>query len=112
MYHDYKEYHKKLIKKLNHAINESNSEILLFGAHIFSQYLITNGLDTQAINCILDNDSTKHQKRLYGTTLKVKSPSILKNFANLVVILKAGIYNDEIKSDILANINDNCIFLE
>jgi len=49
---------------------------------------------------------------LYGTDLKVESPILLKDIKNPVVILKAGFYNEEIKKDILSNINAGTIFLE
>ena len=51
----------------------------------------------------------KQGKRLYGKIL-VCSPKVLKE-KNPVVILKAGVYNDEIKKDILTNINSKTIFL-
>mgnify|MGYP006420313877 FL=1 len=47
---------------------------------------------------------------MYGTDIKVKSPKILQNIKNPIVVLKAGIYNDEIKKDILENINSSAIF--
>jgi hypothetical protein len=73
----------------------------LFGAHIFSQTLLNFGLDEKLIECILDNDNKKHNKRLYGTNLMVKPPNILKNYNNPTVILRAGVYNNEIKNQIL-----------
>ena len=49
---------------------------------------------------------------MYGTNLKVFSPNILsKDDSDPVVILKAGVYNQEIKKDILENINSKTIFL-
>ena len=60
---------------------------------------------------ILDNDTNKHGKRLYGTNLKVFSPSLLKKEINPVLILKAGVYNEEIKNDIINNYNSKTIFL-
>ena len=54
----------------------------------------------------------KHGKRLYGTNLVVQSPKVLKGMDNPVVILKAGVYNQEISDDILNNINPNTIFWE
>jgi hypothetical protein len=101
-----------LILKLNEKIKKIPGDIYLFGGHIFSQFLIINGLSTNRIKNILDNDSKKHNKRLYGTSLKVVSPKILTNLENPTVILKAGIYNSEIKNDIINNINNNVTFLE
>jgi len=52
----------------------------------------------------------KQGRRLYGTSFKVKSPKILKDKGPVNLILKAGIYNEEIKKDILENINDKVVF--
>jgi len=48
---------------------------------------------------------------LYGTDLIVESPKILKDDMNPLVILKAGVYNNEIKNDILNNINKNTVII-
>ena len=61
--------------------------------------------------CLLDNDSKKENKRLYGTQLISQSPKILKDIPEALVVLRAGVYNDEIKNDILNNINPNIIFI-
>lgn len=103
-------YHLKMIKQLNQKIESLKVPIYLFGAHIFSQYLIGFGLKTDKIVAILDNSPTKQGKRLYGTNLFVESPKILQGRGKAAVILKAGIYNEEIKKDILENINSEIIF--
>jgi predicted SAM-dependent methyltransferase len=114
LYLDYVNYHKDLIKDLNGKMQQvdSGQSIYLFGAHIFAQYLIAFGLDTSRIVNLLDNDPNKHGKRLYGTKLMVKSPKALAQLENPIVILKAGVYNEEIKADILNNINNSVVFLE
>jgi predicted SAM-dependent methyltransferase len=114
LYLDYVNYHKDLIKDLNGKMEQvdSGQSIYLFGAHIFAQYLIAFGLDTSRIVNLLDNDPNKHGKRLYGTKLMVKSPKALAQLENPIVILKAGVYNEEIKADILNNINNSVVFLE
>jgi len=112
LFMDYAEYHDELILDLNRKINGSNQPVYLFGAHVFSQCLIAFGLDTSRIVCLLDNDPEKHEKRLYGTHLMVQSPKILRQAMNPIVILRAGVYNNEIKSDIFKNINSETIFLE
>ncbi|ELV0449409.1 SAM-dependent methyltransferase, partial [Campylobacter jejuni] len=63
--------------------------------------------NTEKIINILDNNPSKQEKRLYGTKFIVKSPKILKDQDDSLVILNAGIYNDEIEKDILENINNN-----
>ena len=111
LFQNYIDYHETLVSNLNNKIKELNGPIFLFGGHIFSQYLLEFGLDRSKIESILDNSPLKKDKRLYGTSLIVKSPMILKGFENPVVILKAGIYNSEIKKDILENINPNTTFI-
>ena len=99
------------IKKINNYISNHNGNIYLFGGHVFSQYIISYGLNTKNIKCILDNDINKQKHRLYGTDLIVESPKILKDDMNPLVILKAGVYNNEIKNDILNNINKNTVII-
>ena len=112
LYQDYVAYHEALIKELNQKIEESTQPVYLFGAHVFAQYLIAFGLDTSKIVSILDNDPNKQGKRLYGTNLMVQSPSVLRDVDSPAVILKAGVYNQEIKEDILGNINPAVSFYE
>ena len=61
--------------------------------------------------CKFKNDINKHEKRLYGTNLKVFSPKIIKEEEKPIIILKAGVYNEEIKEDIYRNINSEAIFI-
>ena len=111
MFNDFINHHEKMIKKLYYEIDNHDGEIFLFGAHIFSQYLIGFGLSVEKINSILDNSPIKIGKRLYGTELMVQSPQCLSKFEKPLVILKAGVYNDEIKTDILTNINSKTKFI-
>lgn len=112
LYLEYVTYHKELIKDLNTRMANTKQPIYLFGAHIFAQYLIAFGLDTTRIVSLLDNDPKKQGKRLYGTKLNVQSPKALQDVKDPIVILKAGVYNEEIKSDIIENINRNVVFFE
>lgn len=111
MFLDFIEYHKKMVKEINEEMSKSDSSFFLFGGHIFSQYLIMFGLNCDKIEFILDNSPLKQEKRLYGTNLIVKSPKILSNYKKATVILKAGLYDKEIKDDILNNINDKVSFI-
>lgn len=86
--------------------------IFIFGAHVFSQQLISLGLNENIIISVIDNDSKKWGKRLCGTRLMVESPQILRNYESPVVILKAGAYSDEIRNDIVNNINCKTKFLD
>ena len=114
LYIDYINYHKELIIDLNKKmlILDNDKPIYLFGAHVFAQYLISFGLNTDKIVFLLDNDVKKQGKRLYGSNLMVESPAILSDTDNPIVILKAGVYNEEIKHDIINNINAKVTFWE
>lgn len=114
VFSEYVNYYKDIIEVINLKISQvlDENKVYLFGAHVFAQHLIINGLNTANIEYILDNDNKKHGKRLYGTKLKVRSPKILSDENKPIVILKAGIYNEEIKSDIIKNINSSTIFIE
>jgi 2-polyprenyl-3-methyl-5-hydroxy-6-metoxy-1,4-benzoquinol methylase len=103
--------HIKDVNNLNQLISNSTVPVYIFGAHVFTQYLISFGLDTSKVVCLLDNDSKKENKRLYGTQLISQSPKVLKNVPEALVILRAGVYNEEVKNDILTNINPNIIFI-
>ena len=111
MFQDFVNYHKELVDQLNAEIENTAKPVYLFGAHIFSLYLIAFGLNSSKIEAILDNSPLKQGKRLYGTELKVLSPQALKNIKDPLIILKAGLYNEEIKADILNNINSETIFI-
>jgi Methyltransferase domain len=105
-------YYQVLIDRLNQMLLSTKEAVYLFGAHVFSQYLIAFGLDTRKIHCLLDNDPKKQGKRLYGTPLKVAAPKVLAGVSDPLVILKAGVYNEEIRQDILSHINPRTRFLE
>ncbi len=108
---EFQKYYKNLINDINKKINEEKENIYLFGAHIFSQYLITLGLNQKKIKYILDNDVKKQKKRLYGSNLIVEDPSILNKESCPLVILRAGVYTDEIKKQISDEINKNCRYI-
>ena len=112
MYQEYIRFHEEIIEDLNGRIASSTRPVYLFGAHVFAQYLIAFGLNIDRIVCLLDNDPKKQGKRLTGTHLRVESPRILHDLKDPVVILKAGVYNAEIRKDILDNINAKTEFWE
>lgn len=100
------------ILKINTNIENKKEPIFLFGAHIFSQYLLALGLKSEKIEAVLDNDPSKLGKRLYGSSLMVKNPTELKLYKDPIIILKAGIYNKEIKKQIIESCNQSAIFIE
>lgn len=112
LFTSYIDYNKDVVRDINTKINAFDGSVFLFGAHIFSQSLMSFGLKANNIISVLDNDPSKQNLRLYGTNYIVRSPHVLKNISHAAVILKAGIYNEEIKSDILKNINPSVTFWE
>jgi SAM-dependent methyltransferase len=108
---DYIGYHESLVENLNNKIKAFDGEVYVFGAHIFAQYLFAFGLNQDKVVSLLDNSSLKQGRRLYGTRFIVESPEVLKGKDNVAVILKVGIYRDEIFRQ-LQSINPNVVVLE
>jgi len=106
---DFVNFHQNVINALNDVIK--NRDAYVFGAHIFTQFLLSFGLNTEKIISVLDNDPGKIGHRLYGTDLHVTSPKELKDQNEPVVILRAAQYNDEIRKDIEENINEKVRFV-
>jgi len=93
------------------ARHPNQEAIYVFGAHIFTQYLVGFGLKVDSLAGILDNAQSKQGKRLYGLPLMVQSPQILKDVEGPAVVLRAGAYQEEIKRGIL-EINPSTVFWE
>lgn len=108
---EYKNYLNKISSEISKTISEDNFDnFYLFGAHIFSQILLSLGIEEKKITCVLDNDPNKQGKRLYGTSLKVESPDFIESDRNSLIILNAGNYNEEIKRQLL-KVNNKLQFL-
>ncbi len=110
IFDDFVRYHEDIVRELNEKIAAAREPVYLFGAHIFSQYLIRCGLETGKIVSILDNSPTKKGKRLYGTMCFADTPQSLVGKGKVNIILKAGVHTDEIRKDILDNINNEAVF--
>lgn len=104
LFFNYINHLKHELYKINEIIKDT--PVFLFGANIFSQILINLGLPEDQIINIIDNDATKQNNCLYGTNIKVVSPDILSQYSNPLVIVKAGVYSNEISAQLSA-INPN-----
>ncbi|MFZ1720665.1 MAG: methyltransferase domain-containing protein [Candidatus Moraniibacteriota bacterium] len=111
IFDDFIWYHRDIVKNLNEKISSFNGDVYVFGAHIFAQYLFAFGLNQEKIVSLLDNSGLKKEKRLYGTSLLVHGPEILKNKGRVGVVLKVGIYRDEIFKQ-LKEINPEIVIFE
>lgn len=87
---------RSLSQKLNSFFEDSSGTNFLFGAHIFSQFLISAGLDQTRVNFILDNNPEKWGKRLYGTSLNITPPSEVTSKQRVKVGLAMGNYEREV----------------
>lgn len=108
---DFVHYYLDEVKRLNALIDSFDGEVYLFGAHIFSQFLVHQGLRARRIVDILDNSSTKTGKRLYGTSLRVDLPQAIAEKQPVAVIVKAGGYQREVTAQLM-NINANVVVWE
>lgn len=112
LFKEYVQYYQERVKNLNQKIFSSDEPVYVFGAHVNTQMLINFGLYVEKIKGILDNDILKQGHRLYGTRLNVMSPNVLRQESKPMVILIMGAYNQEIRADILGNINADTEFVE
>lgn len=111
MFLDSIRFYNNEVNRLNELISNFNGEVYLFGAHVFSQFLIHKGLFTEKIAGIIDNSTSKTGKRLYGTKLYVNLPQSLKNKKKIGIILKVGNYQEEVKKQ-LREINRDIVIWE
>jgi hypothetical protein len=108
---DFVDHHKKNLNYLNEQIEKNKDcDKYLFGSHIFSQFLISFGLNVKNFKGILDDDTSKQKHRLYGTELTTYESEVIKDLNKPFVILQAGIYSKEI-ADKLLKINSNTIII-
>ena len=91
-------------------MQKTSLPVYMYGAHFPAQLLFSFGVDKKKIKAVLDNSESKIGNILYGTDLQVYSPKILKD-EKCAVICHMGPYTEEIKSDILNNINSEVLFI-
>ena len=89
---------------------EDKKRNFIFSAHVATQYLLAAGLSAQKFAGILDNNQEKIGKRLYGHDLWVCSPSTIADVDRPIVVLRTGVYDDEVAAQ-LAAINPAVIIL-
>jgi predicted SAM-dependent methyltransferase len=104
---------KNSIKDLEGKITSEGIEsVLIVGASHISQYPILMSPIIRSITEIsLDNSSSKHGMRLYGTTCICKSFDILKTIENPIVILFNSPYIEEMINQI-KSLNSNSKIIE
>ncbi len=98
MLQDYKRYFNELVEILNKKLDDK--EFYLFGAHVFSQFLIKMGLKSDKIINVLDNSKIKNGQRLYGTDAICLLPDAINEASNPIVVVFAGGYQQEIEEQL------------
>lgn len=94
-------FYKARTLRMNKLFFKNNKrQNFLFGAHIFSQFLIYMGLKENNFKFIIDNSKQKQNKRLYGSELFVQKPEIIKKISNPLVLVNAGQYQKEVESQL------------
>lgn len=86
----------KTLKELNHI------PTYIFGAHIFSQALISLGMKHESIYGVLDDAPSKIGYNLYGSDLMVYSSNHISGHENINIIIRTGKYQNEIKNKLLS----------
>ena len=92
------------------SLSADRSQNFVYAAHIGTQYLLVAGLPCERFAGVLDNNHDKVGRRLYGTNLKVFSPKVLAKVKSPHVVLRNGVYDDEIEVQ-LREINPATIFI-
>tara|TARA_Y100000310_G_scaffold298696_1_gene332864 strand:- start:59 stop:1168 length:1110 start_codon:yes stop_codon:yes gene_type:complete len=104
---------KDSIKNLEEKITSEGIEsALIVGASHISQYpILMSDIIKNITNISLDNSSSKHGMRLYGTTCVCKSFDILKTIEHPTIILFNSPYSEEIINQI-ESLNSNSKIIE
>lgn len=100
---------EKDVLLINDILDKEN-DVYFFGCHIFTQLMFVMGVNHSKVKYILDNDKNKQNKKIYGFNTEVRSPDLLKNKISPIIVLKCGIYNNEIEKQLL-KINKSCKIL-
>jgi hypothetical protein len=83
-----------------------DGDVYLFGAHVFSQFLVGCGFPAQRATAVLDNDPNKNGRRLYGTPLTVAPPEAMAQRSRdgraTAVVVRATHYSAEITAQLRA----------
>lgn len=109
-------YFSNYYQSINLFVDEVRNEtrdvdsLYLFGAHgltVTFLKLMNSEIFNNKVRFVLDNERTKHNRRLSGTSLICKPPAVIQEENNPLVILYMGVYENEI-SEQLKTLNPNC----
>lgn len=98
------------VARIGEAVAAFDGPRYLFGAHIFSQYLLGLGLEENAFEAILDNSKIKAGMRLYGTGLTVRRPEEIAGRGPVLVAVHTGPYDREIRQSLRQKLGGDVVF--
>ena len=101
---------RERVTQIAEAVSGFDGPVYLFGAHIFSQYLLGFGLEEDLFSGVLDNSRIKAGKRLYGTGLPIIHPDSIRKDRCVMVVLHTGSYDSEIRQGLRNKLGDNVVF--
>jgi hypothetical protein len=76
------------------ALSLRDKKFYVFGAHFTYYYLLNMGISEEQIIGVIDNDTSKQNRRMYGTNTMVYSPKDIPSGSDIFV--EMGVYNEEI----------------
>lgn len=103
------------IKHIENIIIETNpDQIYLVGASHISQYpLLMSKIIEKKTKYVLDNSTSKHEKRIYGTNCICKPFDFIKNIHNPFIVIFNSPYIEEMKKQLISiNKNSQIIYSE
>ena len=87
--------------RFQRAAKAHGGDAFVFAAHVGSQYLLRTGLDEGLLRGVLDNNPARAGRRLAGFRLSTARPAdVLTNATRPLVLLRQGVYDDEIEADL------------
>jgi len=102
----YKDYEKRISLFASYINSQDITNYYLFGAHAFSITFLRFLESSDQVKYILDNEPTKENRRLCGTDLIVKKPSIIEKDTHPIIVIYMGSYTNEICEQ-LQSLNKN-----
>lgn len=94
------ERYQRTVAHMGKVIDGLPDDTYLFGAHTFTITMLRHLKNPGRFSTVLDNEPTKCGRRLTGTGLRVKNPSVLTGLMNPTVALYMGTYSGEIAAQI------------
>ena len=107
---NYFRYFDRQVLQLKQILKDAPMPIFMMPASVYSQYLYAFGIKECKLKGLLDNDSLKQGRRLYGTSLKAFSPTEISIRDAGTVLLNAGAHSAEITQQ-LAISNPNLLII-